>query len=358
MTDDSVMSNAIKNLGRILKQCCRTRYLIGGGVILACIILPFLLDHPDERYSQIRTFPMMGTVGRITIWSDREDLPEAALNEAQKVIGEIETVCNIFNPDSELSRLNRTAYEKEFGCSPLLWEMLCAADHYYKFSSGAFDPTVKPLMQLWGFRGKRKTLPAEAEIAGTLKKVGWDKVKLDPEKHSVRFLADGVGIDFGGIAKGFALDKAKAVLQKLGIMRAVLDFGGNIGCIIPEKHEPFRIGIRNPEAADQLVDAVTMRNQCAATSGSYERYVIIGGEQYSHIMDPRTGKPVSGMLSVTIVTPRGADSDALSTAIFVKGEKFAGEVCAKLPDTGVYIIRRPPGKETGMEIRRFGLFAR
>ena len=352
------MNHAFKSIGRILSQCCRTRYLIGGGVILACILLPFLLDRPDERYSRIRTFPMMGTVGRITVWSDREELPEAAMNEAQKVIGEIETVCNIFNPESELSRLNRTAFEKEFGCSPLLWEMLCAADHYCKFSSGAYDPTVKPLMQLWGFRGKRKTLPTEAEIAGVLKKVGWDKVKLDPEKHSVRFLADGVGIDFGGIAKGFALDKAKAVLQKHGIRRAVLDFGGNIGCIIPENHEPFRIGIRNPEAADQLVDAVTMRNQCAATSGSYERYVIIGGRQYSHIMDPRTGQPVSGMLSVTIVTPRGTDSDALSTAIFVKGEKFAAEVCAKLPDTGVYIIRRPPGKATGMELRRFGSLAR
>lgn len=352
------MNNAIKTLGRILKQCCRVRYLIGGGVVIFCIILPFLLDRSEDRYSRIRTFPMMGTVGRITIWSDREDLPEAAMNEAQKVIGEIEKVCNIFNRESELSRLNRTAYEKEFGCSPLLWEMLCAADHYWKFSGGAYDPTVKPLMRLWGFRGKRKTLPTGAEIAGMLKKVGWDKVKLDPEKHSVRFLAAGVGIDFGGIAKGFALDQAKAVLRKHGITRAVLDFGGNIGCIIPEKHEPFRIGIRNPEAADQLADAVTMRNQCAATSGNYERYVVIDGKQYTHIMDPRTGLPVSGMLSVTVVTPRGADSDALSTAIFVKGEKFAAEVCVKLPDTGVYIIRRPPGKETGMEIRRFGLFAR
>ena len=352
------MSNVLKSIGCILKQCCHARYLIGGGVILACAVLPFLPDRPDERYSQMRTFPMMGTVGRITIWSDREDQPEAALNEAQKTVGEIEKACNIFDPGSELSRLNRTAYEKEFGCSPLLWEMLCAADHYYRFSAGGYDPTVQPLMQLWGFRGTRKTLPAGAEIAEAMKKVGWDKVKLDPEKHSVRFLADGVGIDFGGIAKGFALEKAKAVLRKHGIKRAVLDFGGNIGCIIPENHEPFRIGIRNPEAADQLVDAVTMRDQCAATSGSYERYAIIGGEQYSHIMDPRTGKPVSGMLSVTIVTPRGTDSDALSTAIFVNGEKFAEEVCRKLPDTGVYIICRPQGKKSGLEIRRFGSLAR
>ncbi len=352
------MNNALKSVGSILKQCCQTRYIIGGGVILACAVLPFLLDRPDDRYSQMRTFPMMGTVGRITVSSDRQEPLEPALNEAQKTIGEVEKICNIFNPESELSRLNRSAGQQDFSCSPLLWEMLCAADHYYRFSAGGYDPTVQPLMLLWGFRGKRKTLPTDREIAETMKKVGWDKVKLDPEKHSVRFLTDGIGIDFGGIAKGFALDKAKAVLQKHGIRRAVLDFGGNIGCIIPENHEPFRIGIRNPEAADQLADAVTMRNQCAATSGSYERYVIIGGKQYSHIMDPRTGKPVSGMLSVTIVTPRGTDSDALSTAIFVNGEKFAEEVCRKLPDTGVFIICRPQGKKTGLEIRRFGSLAR
>ena len=352
------MSGSFKNLGKVIRQCCQTRYLIGVAIILLCAILPFLLDRPDERYSQIRTFPMMGTVGRITLYSDRENQTEPALDQAQKKIAEIEKICNIFDPESELSRLNRSAARQEFSCSPLLWEMLCAADHYFKFSGGCYDPTVQPLMQLWGFRSKRKSLPSAAEIAGALKKVGWDKVKLDPEKRTVRFLADGIGIDFGGIAKGFALDKVKEILQRHGIRLAVLDFGGNIGCIMPEKHDPCRIGIQDPEIPGELVHTVEMRSRCAATSGSYERFVIINGKQYSHIMDPRTGKPVSGMLSVTVVTPRGTDSDALSTAIFVKGEKFAEEVCRKLPDTGVFLIRRPPGKESGREILRFGSLAR
>ena len=356
-TGNNIMS-AFKTIGRILKQCCRARYLIGGVIILVCAALPFLLDRPDERYSQMRTFPMMGTVGRITLYSDRENQTEPALNEAQKKIAEIEKVCNIFNPESELSRLNRTAGKQEFSCSPLLWEMLCAADHYYKFSGGCYDPTVQGLMQLWGFRQKRKTLPTAQEIAAAMKNVGWHKVKLDREKRTVRFLSPGIGIDFGGIAKGFALDKVKEILQRHGIARSVMDFGGNIGCIMPGKHGAFRIGIQDPEIPGELVNAVELRNQCAATSGGYERYVIINGKQYAHIMDPRTGKPVSGMLSVTIVTPRGTDSDALSTAIFVKGEKFAEEVCRKLPDTGVFLIRRPPGKDSGREILRFGSLAK
>lgn len=332
--------------------------LLIAAVAAICLAIVLVLTNQDERYSQTRTFPMMGTTGRITVWSDREDQTEKALNEAQKSIAEIEKVCNIFNPESELSRLNRTAFEKEFACSPLLWEMLTAADHYFRFTGGAYDPTVQPLMKLWGFRRKRQTLPSAAEIADAMKKVGWSKVKLDQEKRSVRFLAEGVGIDFGGIAKGFALEKAGAALRRNGIRRGILDLGGNIGCITPENREPFRIGIRDPESPAETVGSVEMRNSCVATSGSYERYVIIGGKQYTHIMDPVTGKPVAGIFSATIVTPRGTDSDALSTAVFVKGEKFAEEVCRKIPGTGVLIVRPAPDEPSGRKILRFGSLAR
>ena len=323
-------------------------------VVVCCCLAAVLIPGRSERFSQTRTFPMMGTVGRITICSDREDLPEKALNQVQKAIGEIEQVCNIFKPESELSCLNRTAYEKEFVCSPLLWEMLTAADHYYRFTGGAYDPTVAPLMKLWGFRRKRQTLPTAPEIADAMRKVGWNRVKLNPERRSVRFPAEGIGIDFGGIAKGFALEKAMEILRRHGVRRAILDLGGNIGCIAPEKQEPFRIGIRDPESPGGLLDTIEMRNLCVATSGNYERYVIIRGKQYAHIMDPRTGLPVSGVLSVTVVTPRGTDSDALSTAVFIRGEAFAQEVCRKLPGTGVLMVRSAPETPSGRSIRRFG----
>lgn len=340
---------------KFLLKCCQPRFLIGGGVILFCLILPFLLDRPDERYTQIRSFPMMGTVGRITIYSGRADLPEQALNQSQKTIAEIEKTCNIFDPESELSRLNRTAYEQEFICSPLLWEMLCRADHYYRLSGGAFDVSVQPLMRLWGFRRKRKSLPAPDEIGQVMKTVGWNKLKLNPEKRSVRFTVKGMEIDFGGIAKGFALEKVLNGFRQLGVSRAVLDLGGNIGCIAAENKDAFRIGIRDPQSPGEVIGTLPLRRHCIATSGGYERFVIIGGKQYAHIMDPRTGMPVSGMLSVTVVTPNGTDSDALSTAVFVGGEKLAAEICRKIPDTGIMIVR-PDG--AGQKIFRFGSFPR
>ena len=326
--------------------------------MLCCAVLPFLLPDPGERFAQTRNFPMMGTVGRITVWSDEEGLPEKALDQAQKTIRAVEAVCNIFDPESELSRLNRTAYGKAFVCSPLLWEMLTEADRAWKFSGGAYDPTVQPLMKLWGFRRKRKTLPSAEEIAAAMSSVGWDKVKLDPANRTVRFLAVGIGIDFGGIAKGFALEKVKEGFRRAGVKRAAADLGGNIGCLTPEKHEPFRIGIRDPESPSALLGSIEMRDHCVATSGNYERYVIIGGRQYTHIMDPRTGTPVSDVLSVTVVTPRGADSDAMSTAVFVAGEKLAEKVCRTLPGTGVMIVRAAPDDPSGRKILRFGSFAR
>ena len=334
------------------------RYIIGGIVILASFALPFLLDRSDDSFKRGRTFPMMGTVGSITLVCEQEELAEKALDQAQRIIREIEAVCNVFNPESELSRLNRTAYEKEFVCSPLLWEMLTEADRAWQFSGGAYDPTVQPLMKLWGFRRKRQTLPTEAELAEAMKKTGWDKVTLDREKHSVRFAAEGIGIDFGGLAKGFALEKALNSLRNSAIRRAILDLGGNIGCLTGEKLPPFRIGVRDPSSPDRQIDTFEMANECVATSGNYERYVIIGGKQYTHIMDPRTGRPVSGVLSVTVITPRGTDSDAMSTAIFVAGEKLAEKVCRTLPGTGVMIVRSAPDDPSGRKILRFGSLAR
>ena len=350
------MNNRIQTIGRGFLNVRRRKYLIGGAIVLILLILLFS-NLQGERYC-IRTFPMMGTVGRITLYSDQVDLSEKAMDQAQKMIGAIEKVCNIFHPESELSRLNRTAYGREFSCSPLLWEMLCAADHHYKLSGGVYDPTVQPLMSLWGFRRKRKTLPDTEEIKAAMKKVGWSKVRLNPEKQTVRFLEPGVGIDLGGIAKGFALDKVKIILIENGIRRAVLDFGGNIGCLTPDRQDPFRIGIRNPENPGELLESVKVCNQCVATSGNYERYVVIDGKQYTHIMDPRSGVPVAGMLSVTVVTPGGTDSDAVSTAVFVAGPAFAEKVCRTLPDTGILMVRRDPANSAVCEIRRFGSLAR
>ncbi len=308
--------------------------------------------------SQHIDFPVMGTVGSITVYGRDRQVLGMALDQAQKTIRDVETRCNIFKPDSELSRLNASAFREEVVCSPLLWEVLREAERFYKLSDGAFDVTVKPLMSLWGFHRKRYTLPSDKEITETMKKVGFDKVKLNPEKHSVRFLSDGIGIDLGGIAKGFALDKAAETLRKCGVENAVVNLGGNIRCLTAPGKPDRVIGIRDPVHTDRIIARLPMRNNCIATSGDYERYVVLNGKHYTHIIHPCTGRPVSDMLSVTVVTPRGVDSDALSTSTFIRGETFAEKICREFPDTGVLMVRRNPADPEKPVISRYGLFRR
>lgn len=336
-------------------------------LFLAAILLVFcggilfplwLRSGKIQAQAQTRSFPVMGTIGALTIDAPTEAAREEASDRAQAAIREVETRCNIFNPESELSRLNASAFQQEFVCSPLLWEVLCEAKRFYEYSGGAFDVTVKPLMKLWGFHRKRSTLPTAAEIEETRKKVGFDKIRLNPEKRSVRFLCDGIGIDLGGIAKGFALDKAAETLRQCGIGNAVINLGGNIRCMTPSGRKDRIIGIRDPVHTEKVLERIPMRNNCIATSGDYERYVIIEGKHYTHIIDTKTGCPVSDMLSVTIITPRGVDSDALSTSIFIRGESFAEKVCREFPDTGVLMIRRNPAAPEKPFITRYGTFRR
>ncbi len=330
------------------------------GIVLAfCggILIPLWM-RSGHLPSRTRDFPVMGTLGSLTVYGRDEKVREEALDRAQAVIREIESRCSIFRPDSELSRLNATAFQEDFVCSPLLWEVLCEAKRFYEFSDGAFDVTVKPLMTLWGFHRKRSTLPSDKEIAEIMKKIGFGKVRLNPENRSVRFLADGVGIDLGGIAKGFALDKAAEALGKSGIENAVINLGGNIRCMTAPGEIDRIIGIRDPVHTGKVFERIPMRNNCISTSGDYERYVVIDGKHYTHILHPRTGHPVSDMLSVTIVTPRGVDSDALSTAVFVRGEAFAEKICREFPETSVLIVRRNPADPEKPVITRYGVFRR
>ena len=337
----------------------RKRILLFGLLLLLAGIAAVFLTAPEpqNKYMQTRTFPVMGTIGKITVSAENPETVEKALNLAQDTVRKIEGICNIFDPESELSRLNRDASEREVVCSPLLWELLNEAERFYRLSGGAFDATVRPLMKLWGFHRKRSSLPSETEIEQIRKIVGWDKVLLNPERKSVFFRVKGVSIDLGGIAKGFALDKAAEKIRSSGQCSAVLNLGGNILCIAQKNQRSFHIGIRDPLSPDRIFETLEMRNQAIATSGNYERYVVIDGKHYTHIMDPRTGKPVQDMLSVTVRTLRGVDSDALSTVLFVKGTDFAPEICRIFPDTGVIAVRRSTENPSGTKISRYGTLA-
>jgi thiamine biosynthesis lipoprotein len=305
-----------------------------------------------------RTYPVMGTFAK-TVFYGKTELSEKASDTVRDIFFKVQDACNIFNPASELSRLNASAFNKPFKCSPLLWEVLLLSRKAYKVSGGSFDVTARPLMVLWGFYRKRgDSLPSEVEIQKAMRSVGMDKVMFNDKERSVKFTVSGMSFDLGGIAKGFAVDMAAEEVLKQGVKQGVIDLGGNMFCLPepPPGKQVYTIGIRNPMEKEQVCGLVKMKNSAVATSGNYERYVEIKGKHYTHIMNPRTGRPVEDMLSVTVVTPDAGDADFLSTSAFINGVKFAENISSKMPATSFFIIRRSAKDKSRIEIFKTGVF--
>ena len=284
---------------------------------------------------------MGGIILEIKLYGTEENTSKIA-DKIYKQVEEVDKTCNIYKPETELSRLNASAYSAPFKCSPLLWKLMIISKHYYDLTDGAFDISETPLLKLWGFYRKRKQLPTAAETAKAKEKVGLDKVIFDMKNHTVKFTVQGMRLDLGGIAKGFAVQKAAEYAKKIGVKRGIINLSGNAYCF----QEPFPgrknyiIGVKNPLRKNAICGKVKILDQSVATSGDYERFVIINGKHYAHIMNPETGKPVENMLAVTVITPDAADADALSTSVFIKGEKFAKKIMDEIPGTSFLIIRK------------------
>ena len=192
-------------------------------------------------------------------------------------------------------------------------------------------------MKLWGLHGKRTTLPAAQDIADALARVGLSKVEFDDTERTVRFSNAQMYLDFGGIAKGYALESAAATARRCGVSSGLIDLGGNILCLEnpPPGRSAYSIGIRNPFDPASLLGTIEVTDAAVATSGNYERYVEIEGRIIHHIVDPATGRPVPDVAGVTVMTPRGIDSDVFSTAVFVRGEDLIARLLQSRERTGV-----------------------
>ena len=295
-----------------------------------------------------RQFAVLDTYASLKFWAPTGKAEAAADAVAAELLAFHELI-NIFDETSELSRLNLSAAAEAFVCSPALWRALTAARRAYEDSGGAFDVSVGPLMKLWGFHRRRNTLPSDAEVASCLASVGLDKADFDDEAKTVRFTAPGMSLDLGGIAKGYALDLVSETVRTQGVRRGLIDLGGNIRCLDepPPGRTAYSIGVRHPFANDELLGTIDVLDCSIATSGNYEQFVELEGKKVSHIVDPRTGRPVANVASVTVVTPAGVDSDVFSTAIFVGGDAVAETLCATRQRTGVLRVELD---ETGKSV--------
>jgi thiamine biosynthesis lipoprotein len=294
---------------------------------------------------------VFGTYAQCKLWCPEAEA-RAASAEIEELLLQLHDTINVFDPDSELSRLNTQAHETAFVCSDRLWGILLSAREAYEETGGVFDISVGPLMAVWGFRGPMVSEPTTGELARALERTGLDKVVFDDEAQSVRFTRSGMSLDFGGLAKGYGLDLAATVLLRRGLDRGLVDLGGNIRCLSvpPPGKTAYSIGIRHPFDPENMMGTVAVLDACVATSGNYEKEVVVNGRRIGHILDPRSGRPVEGVAGVTVVTARGADSDVFSTAIFAGGDALVAALRSRAPDTRIARVVRDRGAGWSLDL--------
>lgn len=279
---------------------------------------------------------LLGTLVSVTL---RDENPQrgaiAAVFERTEEIQNLMSANAAEYDDTEILSINRAEAATAVPVSRATLYVISEALEFARITGGAFDITVHPLIELWGFGTEFPAVPPQEEIDRALALRGWQDVTVDAEGGTVALQRPGMSIDVGGIAKGYAADEGARVLRELGVQRAILDFGGDI-VTVGERAPgtPWRIGIQHPSGdRSRILGILASRDEAVVSSGYYERYFEVDGVRYHHIFDPETGYPAdSGLTSVTVVGPSAIRTDALSTAFFVMGLEASLELLADLPD--------------------------
>jgi len=289
------------------------------------------------------TWLTMGTFASITMRRAESNQVEACVSETTRCFEKLDRALSVYLPESEISRLNSST-----GMVSVSWDTQWALQEsvqYAEITGGTFDPTIAPLVRTWGFSGGSKPteLPPDDLIKEVLSETGYKHLTFEVPSVGVvlvGFDQPGMSIDLGGIAKGYAVDRAHDLLAKREPINALINLGGNIRCLgQAAKRRPWRIGVRNPFDGTTMLGSLSLESgMSVATSGNYERFVTLNGKRYAHIIDPRTGYPVEGMAGVTVLSPRATEADVLSTALFVGGVDGAAAILAKLPNSQALLV--------------------
>jgi thiamine biosynthesis lipoprotein len=289
----------------------------------------------DSGYRQV-----MGTIAHILVVADSRQQGRDAIETAFAEIRDIESRMSDYDADSLLSQVNRQAFTAPVPVDDDLFEVLSAAIYYSRLSDGAFDVTVGPVVQLWRRAKTSGVAPSPEQLQQAHQAVGYENLLLDAEHKTVRFAKDGMALDLGGIGKGFAVDKALDILRSAGLKGGMVDIGGNLRCFgMPPHNAPhWLIGLQDPIHPENVLLRLKMDDRAVATSGDYQRFVMIDGQKHSHIVNPATADSARDLSSVTIITDAAMAADALATAVSVLGTEKGLALIESVPETEAILI--------------------
>ena len=306
----------------------------------------------------------MGTTYHITVVTETFSSTKDLKDQIDQRLEEINKSMSTFRKDSEISRFNANQNTGEkFKISDDFFNVMTVAKNVYELTGGAWDGTVKPLENLWGFGSSENNyrIPEKSEIAALLPDIGFNHIEISSNHCLIKKKAS-LSLDLASIAKGYGVDQVAALIRTSGIKNFLVEIGGEVFASGFRKDgKPWRIGINTPETGspfDQVYKIVNLHDKGFATSGDYRNYFEAGGQRFSHILDPRNGYPVSnGVVSVSIVADTCTFADGLATAVTVLGYKKGLERVNSLDNTEcLIVVRTPDGKLVDYYSKSFKTF--
>jgi thiamine biosynthesis lipoprotein len=281
----------------------------------------------------------MGTVIEITLIGDHEEKTDKAALQAFQEIKRMEHLMSSRVESGDVFRINQSSGKEWVRVSPETIQVIKKAQEVSELSRGGFDITVGPLTELWRKAREKKIPPSAEEVKEKLDLVNFKNIEVNQE-GKVFLKKKGMAIDLGGIAKGYAVDRAFDVLTSLGYKNLIVNAGGDLRVGGTKNNQPWSIGIQNPRDPQKLLTRISVSDMAVATSGDYEKFFIYERKRYHHIFDPKNGFPTEGCQSVTIATKDCITADGLATAVFVLGPEKGFSLCQRLNGVQCLIVDR------------------
>nr|WP_247656660.1 FAD:protein FMN transferase [Maribacter sp. MMG018] len=291
------------------------------------------------QQNYLRTLKLMGSRFDITVVANDSVTANGYIDDAVAEIKRIEKLISSWDKDSQTSEINKNAGIKPVKVAPELYALIKRAINISKLTDGAFDISYASMDRIWKFDGSITVMPSEEEIKSSVAKVGFQNIVLNDEQRSVFLKLPGMKIGFGAIGKGYAADMAKKLLMDKGVVAGIINASGDMNTWGKQPNgDDWKVAITNPLNKNKVFALLPITNGAVVTSGNYEKYVNFNGKRYSHIIDPRSGYPSSGIISVTVFAPKAELADALATSVFVMGKEIGLDRIDQLPKIECIII--------------------
>ncbi|MCL1651890.1 Thiamine biosynthesis lipoprotein ApbE precursor [Elizabethkingia miricola] len=293
----------------------------------------------SAQVQRSRLVTLMGSRFQITLVDKDSISAERNIDKAIAEITRIENLISEWRPETQISQVNQNAGIKPIKVDKEVFDLTKKSLYFSKLTDGAFDISIVAMDKIWKFDDSMNELPSEQAIKESVRNVGYQNIILDSTNSTIFLKNPGMKIGFGSIGKGYAADKTRDLMKSMGVKAGIIDASGDISTWGTQPNgKPWAIGINNPFNDHKMAAILYFKENAVTTSGSYEKYAEIHGKRYSHIMNPKTGYPSTGLTSVTITGPNATMANGFSTSVMVLGEKDGLKLLKLFPEYHYLLI--------------------